>query len=226
MAKVRGATTDFSSFMCVILMLIGVLMLMLIINVITIISNPENVQISSLIKGALYAETGELDEDQGLMLVPKFENKSKEPNYIDVYRDQIVIYPEQRIVPVVDLERPGNAFERLLTAVALKKDERYIVLLARPHSARVLRRLRTAIHDREVDIGFELYEEGRSVEIAGARVPTEGLEEEAPPPEGGPVQETVEPGAAPAEQDTGPVEQPAPMEPSGVPPEQVTPPQE
>lgn len=215
----RGFALDLSSFMCVILMLIGVLMLLLIVNVITIISNPENVQISAVIKGALYAEKDELNEDQGLMLVPKFQNKNKEPTYIDVYGDQIVIYPEQRIVPIADLERPGNAFERLLNAVALKKDERYIVLLARPRSARALRRLRTAIHDRQVDIGFELYEEGRTIEVAGVgkgELPEEPSDQT--PPEG------PEPAETPAPSVSAPPEQTAPPQPVPA-PEPAAPPQ-
>lgn len=203
---------DFSSFMCVILMLIGVLMILLISNVLTIISNPENVTISAVIKGSLYAEKTEADEDQGLMLVPKFGNKLKDPVYVDVYGDQLVIYPEQKIVPVVDLERSGNAFERLLNAVAAKKDERYIVLLARPRSARVLRRLRNAIHDREVDMGFELYEEGRTVEVAAGQASVGEADGETPPegePGGEPVEpaaEGAEPGAAPEEGGTPPAE--------------------
>ena len=212
--KSRGGATDFSSFMCVILMLIGVLMFLLIVNVLTIISNPENVTISAVIKGALYAEKTESDEDQGLMLVPKFGNKYKDPVYVDVFSDQIVLYPEQKIVPVVDLERSGNAFERLLNAVAAKKDERYIVLLARPRSARVLRRLRTAIHDREVDLGFELYEEGRSVEVAGAQAVQEEETEGAPAPaEGEPGAENVEPATAP-ETPAAPAGEPAPAAPA------------
>ncbi|HRZ13736.1 MAG TPA: hypothetical protein P5567_14935 [Kiritimatiellia bacterium] len=214
--KTRGAATDFSSFMCVILMLIGVLMLLLIINVLTIISNPENVTISAVIKGALYAEKMASDEDQGLMLVPKFGNKYKDPVYVDVFGDQIVIYPEQKIVPVVDLERSGNAFERLLNAVASKKDERYIVLLARPRSARVLRRLRTAIHDRQIDLGFELYEEGRTVEVAEALPAPEEVPEETPAAEGEPGAEPVEPAVAP-EAPVAPAEEPAPAAPAVLP---------
>jgi hypothetical protein len=218
--KIKGVVLDLSSFMCVILMLIGVLMIMLISNVLTIISNPENVTISAVIKGSLYAERDSTDADEALMLVPKFGNKNKEPVYIDVYGDQIVLYPEGQIVPVVELERAGNAFERLLSTVALRKDELYIVLLARPRSARVLRRLRTAIHDRQVDMGFELYEEGRTVDIASAGEVLDGLAPETPPPEGGP-------GGAPAESNAAPAEPTAaPAESNAAPPEQTAPPHE
>lgn len=162
----REFSQDFSSFMCVILMLIGVLMILLISNVLTIISNPENVQISALIKNALYDEN---PTDDMAMIVPKFANKAKEPVYVDVYRDSIVIYPEEIVVKSGEITQPGNAFEQLLGRVSELRDRKYIVLLARPHSARMVRRLRETIKDRKIDIGFELYEANRPVKIEGAR---------------------------------------------------------
>lgn len=205
----KSAQLDLSSFMCVILMLIGVLMIMLISNVITIISNPENVQISALIKGALYAEEDRKDEDSELMLVPKFQNKMKTPTYLDVYGDHIIIYPEGQVVHAVDLERPGNPFERVLNDVAEAKNERYLILLARPHSARLLRRLRTAIKDREVDLGFELYEEGRVVDIGGTETPEQAAAAAAATAESG----------APTPAETAPAEA-APAPEAGTPPQE------
>lgn len=178
----KSAQMDLSSFMCIILMLVGVLMILLISNVLTIISNPENVQISAVVKGALYAEQGEVsEEDKSLLLIPKFRNRSKEPTYVDVYSDKVVIYPEGEIVPVVALERAGNAFERLLNSVELQRDRRYIVLLARPRSAYVIRRLQKAIADRGVDMGFEPFEEGRAVEIASSGTTIRDQSAEQPP---------------------------------------------
>jgi hypothetical protein len=163
----RGVEMDFSSFMCVILMLIGVMMIMLISNVLTIISNPENVQISSVIERATYSGDGKTDDS--LNLVPKFMNKHKNPTYIDVYRDRIIIYPEQTIVQAGEIAQEGNAFEKTLNAIADNADAEYIVLLARPRSASLFRRLRAAIKDRGVDVGFELYEANRPVNLGLAR---------------------------------------------------------
>jgi hypothetical protein len=49
MAKHDSTKTDFSSFMCVILMLTGCLVTIMISNIVIIAANPENVQITSII---------------------------------------------------------------------------------------------------------------------------------------------------------------------------------
>ncbi len=48
---------DTSGFQNIVLMLIGVLMILLISNVLTIISNPENIKIGSVVTGAAAAMT-------------------------------------------------------------------------------------------------------------------------------------------------------------------------
>ncbi|MFH0880154.1 MAG: hypothetical protein V2A34_10620 [Lentisphaerota bacterium] len=156
----RGIQTDFSSFMCIILMLIGVLMLIMIINVLTIIANPENIKITSIITSSIY--TKERGEEEGMSPFP-FGNKQKNPAYVDVYRDHMVIYPGDEVVTLRDLELEGNAFERLLIDVDSRKTEEYIVLLARPRSANIVRRLRKVIRDRDIDVGVELFETDREV---------------------------------------------------------------
>lgn len=177
----KGPTMDFSSFMCVILMLIGVLMILLISNVVTIISNPENVQISAVVHNAMYDEN-KGPNDQDTTLVPKFNNKSKEPTYIDVYRDRLVLYPDESVVPAGQIIQPGNRFEQVLKKVAAKKDREYIILLARPGSASMVRRLRRAIHDKQVDVGFELYEANRPVDLKSAGETPEPKPKPAPEP--------------------------------------------
>ena len=156
----QSVQTDFSSFMSIILMLIGVLMLMLIINVLTIIANPENIKITSIITSSIY--TKDKGEEEGMSPFP-FGNKQKEPLYVDVHRDHMIIYPGNKVVTLRDLERENNAFEQLVLAVDAKKTEEYIVLLARPRSATIVRRLKKVIRDRDIDVGIELFEEGRDV---------------------------------------------------------------
>ncbi len=156
----KATQTDFSSFMAVILMLIGVLMIMLISNVLTIISNPENIKITSLITSSIY--TPEKGEEPGMSPFPH-GNKNKEPYYIDVHRDRMILFPGEEVVTLRDLEVEGNAFEKRLLEVEVNKTNDYIVLLARPRSATVVRRLKKVIRDRGVDVGVELFEEKRDV---------------------------------------------------------------
>ena len=62
----KMADFDSSGFQTIVLMLIGVLMMMLVSNVLTIISNPENIKIGSLVTGAVYE-----DEENQKNMMPK-----------------------------------------------------------------------------------------------------------------------------------------------------------
>ena len=164
---------DTSGFQAIVLMLIGVLMIMLISNVLTIISNPENIKIGALVTGAVY----EGDEDDRTDFIPpKFQNLEQQPIYIDVEADKLIIYPERTVVLARDLVFEGNEFEQLLDQVEQIKDSSYFVLLLRPGSAQFQRQLRKVIGDRGIDVGFEPWELGREVVVVG----DEDLE--SPPP--------------------------------------------
>ncbi|HBA83065.1 MAG TPA: hypothetical protein DCZ95_03125 [Verrucomicrobia bacterium] len=152
--------------MSVILMLIGVLMIMLVSNVLTIISNPENIKITSIPVSANLSE--KQGEEEGKVSPFPFGNKNKEPSYIDVHRDRMILYDpdpvlKDQVVALRDLEQEGNSFEKLLTRVETNKANDYIILLARPRSAIVVRRLKKVIRDRGVDVGVELFEADRDV---------------------------------------------------------------
>jgi len=160
----RGFNQDFSSFMSIILMVIGVLVIVLITNVVMIVSNPENIRITSLVQSVgAYGDEG--SEVAGSHPFP-LGNKVKEPNYVDVQRDHLVIYPDKEIVSFRDLEKPGNPFERLLNDLQKKRDEEYLILLVRPGTAKVLYRLKKIVGDRGIDLGFELWEADRDVDAA------------------------------------------------------------
>ncbi len=164
MAKRSGsgeAKVDFSSFMPILILTIGCLVVLLVINTLIIVSNPKNVRITSVVRSSLYVEGGSGME--GGAPFP-FGNKKKEPTYVDVHKDRLVVYPGAQIVPVRDLNVPGNAFEKLLSDVVQRKEELYIVLLIRPRAASIARRVQKAILDRGIDVGHELFESERPVE--------------------------------------------------------------
>lgn len=64
----KDSSVDTSGFQNIVLMLIGVLMVMLISNVVTIISNPDNIKIGALVTGEVYGDEGFEST------VPKFAN--------------------------------------------------------------------------------------------------------------------------------------------------------
>ncbi len=157
----KGVECDTSGFQNIVLMLIGVLMILLISNVLTIISNPENIKIGSVVTGAVYDE----DEAETTFMPPKFQNLRQDPVYIDVHADRLILVEEGKEILARDLMFEGNEFEKFLSEVEQVKGRRYIVLLLRPDSAVFQRKLRQIIRDREIDVGFEPWEADRPIVI-------------------------------------------------------------
>lgn len=170
----KMAEFDSSGFQNIVLMLIGVLMMMLVSNVLTIISNPENIKIGALVTGSVYGENDEKDT----FIPPKFQNMKQDPIYVDVEPTRLIIHPEQRVIEARDLVFEGNDFEQFLDDVERVKSVRYIVLLLRPGSATFQRKLRQVIRDRGIDVGFEPWDTGREIVVAGASDSTPGASTE------------------------------------------------
>ena len=191
MAKM--ADFDSSGFQNIVLMLIGVLMMMLVSNVLTIISNPENIKIGALVTGSVYGE----DEEKDTFIPPKFQNMKQDPIYVDVEPTRLIIHPEQKVIDARDLVFEGNDFELFLDDVERVKSVRYIILLLRPGSATFQRKLRQVIRDRGIDVGFEPWDTGREIKVLGAPEPPTANK----PAEAAPAAESAAaaaPAAAPA----------------------------
>ena len=157
---------DLSSFMSVLIMTIGCLVVLLVSNVIIIISNPENTSISTVVRAAVEA----VGDDNLSATTPfPYGNRLKEPTYVDVYKDRLIIYPGEEIVPLPDLEREGNAFELLVNQIENNNSREYVVFLVRPHAALVVRRLKKMVKVKGIDVGFELFEQNREVEFEARR---------------------------------------------------------
>jgi len=161
---VKMAEFDSSGFQNIVLMLIGVLMMMLVSNVLTIISNPENIKIGALVTGSVY---GENDEDD-TFIPPKFQNMRQDPIYVDVEPTRLIIYPEKKVIEERDLAFEGNEFEQFLADVEPVRSVRYVILLLRPGSAAFQRKLRKVIRDRGIDVGFEPWDAGRDIVVSGS----------------------------------------------------------
>lgn len=157
----KSADVDTSGFQNIVLMLIGVLVIMLVSNVLTIISNPENIKIGALVTGTVYEE----EDTEKQFIPPKFQNMRQDPIYVDVEADRLIIYPEKREIAARDLMFEGNDFEKFLSDVEKVKSVRYIVLLLRPGSAVFQRKLRQVIRDRNIDVGFEPWEAEREIVV-------------------------------------------------------------
>lgn len=189
----KMAEFDQSGFQNIVLMLIGLMTLVMVSNVLTIISNPDNIKIGAVVTGSVYGE----EEDAETFIPPKFQNMRQDPIYLDVEPTRLTIYPEIKVIESRDLVFEGNDFEKFLDDVEKVRSRRYIVLLLRPGSAQFQRKLRKVIRDRGIDVGFEPWEAGREIQVVRAG---DDLEEEgAAPAEAGATGDEAAAGeAAPA----------------------------
>ncbi|HPV47617.1 MAG TPA: hypothetical protein PLD40_08540, partial [Kiritimatiellia bacterium] len=176
----KMAEFDQSGFQNIVLMLIGLMTLVMVSNVLTIISNPDNIKIGAVVTGSVYGE----EEDAETFIPPKFQNMKQDPIYLDVEPTRLTIYPELKVIAERDLVFEGNDFEQFLDDVEKVKSRRYIVLLLRPGSAQFQRKLRKVIRDRGIDVGFEPWEAGREIQVVRA---WEELEEEGAAAAGAPA---------------------------------------
>lgn len=189
----KMAEFDQSGFQNIVLMLIGLMTLVMVSNVLTIISNPDNIKIGAVVTGSVYGE----EESAETFIPPKFQNMRQDPIYLDVEPTRLTIYPEIKVIESRDLVFEGNDFEKFLDDVEKVRSRRYIVLLLRPGSAQFQRKLRKVIRDRGIDVGFEPWEAGREIQVVRAG---DDLEEEgAAPAEAGATGDEAAAGeAAPA----------------------------
>ena len=160
----KAAEVDTSGFQNIVLMLVGVLMIMLISNVLTIISNPDNIKIGAIVSGSVYEEDAD-EQDQAAP--PTFQNMSKNPVYVEVKGHELIIYPDYTRVKDTELRIPGNPWEKFIERIATVRETRYIVLLLRPDSALFQRQLRRVIKDHQIEVGFEPWDTNRRVSVAG-----------------------------------------------------------
>ena len=89
----------------------------------------------------------------------RFSSSVREPEYIEVRANHILLYPGEKVVAAEQIEVPGGLFLTLLDKVESKKTKPYIVLIVRPGGVALYRRLKTLIQERGIDVGTELMEE-------------------------------------------------------------------
>ena len=90
-------------------------------------------------------------------------NLRKNPVYVDVQPDHVIICPENTVIPSSRLAVPGNEFEQVMEAIQSVREVRYVVLVLRPGSEILQRQLRQIVQKYPVDIGFEPWEAERPV---------------------------------------------------------------
>jgi len=134
---------------CLILILIGILVIIMVSQALIVVVSPDSQKVQAIQTSAVDG----LPEDKAF----PDGNIDKEPTYIDVHRDHLVIYPGKKTVTRRQLEKDGNAFERKIKALSKQRAERYVVFMVRPYAAKLARTLRKKVIEEDLlDVGTEL----------------------------------------------------------------------
>ena len=165
--------SDFSAFMFIIFMVAGCLLVILISNMAIVVVDPATVVISGILRAPGFAAG-----TSGNVSTPGHiyagGNVTKHAYFVDVYADHLIFYPGEKRVPVSALAQRGNPFEQLIASLQPRRNDDYIVLLVRPHSAAVTHTLRKAGLDAGLDVGLDIYEQGQKVREEIAARPATG----------------------------------------------------
>lgn len=94
---------------------------------------------------------------------PASMNMRKNPVYVDVHPDKVVVCLENMEVTADELAGTDNYFEGLLQDLQVQGDVRYLVLALRPGSEKLHRTIRRMVQKYDVDVGFEPWEAGRHI---------------------------------------------------------------
>jgi len=156
---------------CLILVFIGILLMVFIAQSLIKISDTTNAKIitvtPSLVDG--------FREDRAFPL----GNVAKEPTYLDVRREKVVIHPNNIIVEQRDLFvskratkkgelnydfTPDGDLDRLTRNIQENATGEYVVMLVRPGAADISKRISDLLRARGIDVGRELYSSDRLVE--------------------------------------------------------------
>jgi len=158
--KIDINVEPFLSIMAIVLKLIS---LILVVIVMRIAVNPNAIKVIAL--QGLYEGRGNTS------------GNPKSPSYVDCQHDGLVLYPGSvtESVPMrtrvtwEDLQKPGNAVEKLLDRVEENTAKEYIVVMVRPQSVKYYRTVRNLITRRRVDVGYDAVDTDFKVDWDEAR---------------------------------------------------------
>jgi len=138
----KPISIDVEPFLSIMAIVLKLVTLILVVIAFRIAVNPHSLKIVAI--SALW------DQSAGNMENPKV------PSYIDCQEDGVVLYPGEKHVTWVEMQRPGSEVEKLLDAIQAKREIDYIVVMVRPKSVKVYRTIRSMIGKRPIDVGYDV----------------------------------------------------------------------
>ena len=147
---------------CLMLVFIGILLVVFITQSLITLSSPTNARPLTPVDsgGAGFFETRAFPRG----------NTTLEPVYLDVHRDQVVIFPEAIAIQQRDVFAskprsqtdglefgfvPGGSLDVLAARIEQATSGQYVVMLVRPGAADMSKKLAAVLKERGIDIGRE-----------------------------------------------------------------------
>jgi hypothetical protein len=144
MARQRTRTKtdlDVTGFLSVMSIVTGLIALILFVIALRIALNPSALKVVSFRLFTSSRATG---------------TNIKVPSYVDCHPDRLVLYPGGIRVTWEDLQRPGNALERMLDGIQQETAKEYVIVMVRPNSVKFYRQVRNLIGKRPIDVGYDV----------------------------------------------------------------------
>lgn len=153
---------------CLILILLGILVIVLVSQVLIAIVSPDDKEVRTMVD----SNVAGFPESRAF---PK-GNTHKEPLYIDVHPNHLVLIGYDRTVQAREIYFPDNDYDTALDTVSSRADLEYVLFLVRPGATELYRSLlekidyhnSTSKQELRVQYGMELFEAGREVKIEEA----------------------------------------------------------
>lgn len=124
--------------------------------------------IGSLILLIVLISSQAFSENKKITIIPRNSSeatKSKQPFYVELRGDGLVLHPSQEYVSIEEAFSFGSPFMELLALVERNPNEKYIIIAVRPSGYEIFDLVRNEIEQRDIDIGYEPIDEEWQLEI-------------------------------------------------------------
>ena len=142
-----------------ILVLIGILLTTVITQAVVVLADPNSKDVVTVLE----SQVDGFPEEKAFPL----GNDKKDPIYLEVWKDRVIIHPKVKDSDVVtqrDLRNKDNELARKVEEVAANAGDFYFVLVVRPGAAQLARQLRDVMRNKGVDVGVDLFDSKRKLE--------------------------------------------------------------
>jgi hypothetical protein len=153
-----SAATDIMTSLIgiMILVLIGILLTTVITQAVVVLADPTQKDVVTVLQSQVDGFPEERAFPHG--------NDKKQPIYLEVVKDKVIIHPGKAEVSQRELRQPDNLVAKKIDEAATNADDYYFVLVIRPGAALLGRQLRTEIRKRGLDVGVDLFDSARQLE--------------------------------------------------------------